>query len=120
MTFDYTSLRDNVAQPLIKDFGVTGALFIPGADTGEPFDPQPAADTVQPIIVVQTTFTKEDREGGNVEVNDVAFLASTEGVLADPSMADRLQVAGVLYQIVDIKPLRPGPVVMLWKIHARK
>lgn len=123
--FDYISIRDTVAEPLLKDFGSAdglpnGTLLIPGANTGTAYNPQPGADVPQPCFVVGTVFTKEDMAGGNVEKHDRAFLVSTEGVVADPNMADRLQVGGVIYQVISIKPLKPGPIVMLWKVHARK
>ncbi|MGH8034023.1 MAG: hypothetical protein ACREO9_02270 [Lysobacterales bacterium] len=118
--FDYAALRDAVAQPLIKDFGSAGTLYLPGPVTGPDYDPQPGADVTQYVNVVQTVFSKEDQAGGTVQKDDVAFLVSTEDVTVDPSMADRISVAGTEYQVVVVAPLRPGSVTMLWKVHARK
>lgn len=120
MAFDYTSLRNNVVDPLILEFGTSGTLLIPGTSSGPAYDPQPGADILQPVTVVQTVFSKEDMARSNIEKDDVAFLVSTKDVTTDPSLADRLTVADVTYQVIGIKPLRPGLVVMLWKVHARK
>jgi hypothetical protein len=73
-----------------------------------------------PVTLVQTMFKKADNNGTLVEADDVLFLTSTEGVTIDPALANRLAVDSVTYQVVRIDPLFPGPVVMLWKIHARK
>lgn len=121
MAFDYSSLLVNTVQPLLAQFGKPGVLLIPGAATsGEPYDPQPAADTEQAITAVQTAWTKEEMARGNVEVGDVSFIASPEGVATDPSLAQRLTISGTEYQVIGIKPLAPGPVTMFWKVHARK
>lgn len=120
MTFDYTGLRTAVVDPLLIEFGTSGALLIPGAPSGPAYDPQPGADVSAPVTIVQTQFTKEDRAGGNVEKDDSAFLVSTKDVTVDPSLAHRISVASVTYQVIGIKPLRPAAIVMLWKVHARK
>lgn len=118
--FDYAGLRDSVAIPLIRDFGTAGSLLIPGVDTGPNYNPEPGEGTVQAVKLVETSFTKEDRADGNVQMDDLIYLVSTEGVTTDPAMAHELIAAGVKYQIINIKPLRPGPIVMLWKVHVRK
>lgn len=118
--FDYASLRDSVVQPLLSDFGVACTLHVAGVPTGQPYDPQPGADTTHAAKVVRTVFSKEDRSEGTVQVDDVAFLLSPEGLSIDPSLAHRIQVESEMYQVVKIKPLRPGPTTMLWKVHARK
>lgn len=123
MTFDYAGLRDRAVQPLIKRFGkvTTAKLLSPGAPTsGQPaWDPEPGADIEQPVQVVKTNVTIKDTEGTLVEMTDEAYLVSPEGVTVDPELADRIEVDGSVLQIIMIKPLKPGPVTMLWKVFAR-
>jgi hypothetical protein len=120
MAFDYAALRDETAEPLIREFGKPGTLWIPGVPTGPGYNPQPDDPQSQPVTVVQTEFKKEDNRGTVVQETDVMFLVSTEGVTADPKMADRLQVGSITFEVVRIDPLAPGPETMLWKLHARK
>ena len=120
MGFDYQRIRDNVAEPKLSQFGTSGYLSMNGSSTGKPWDSQLGNDSQLPITVVRTIFKKSDNQGTLVEKNDVMFLVSTEGVSIDPALADRMTVDNVTYQIIRIDPLKPGPVVMLWKVHARK
>ena len=145
MAFDYTGLRDETAEPLIKEFGKTGGLLVNDPATGlynvvngannvinvlnnvvngvssrEPYESQFDSETSHAIIAVQTQFKKSDNNGTLVEMGDVLFLVSTEGVTIDPALANRITMNSITYQVVRIDPLEPGPVVMLWKIHARK
>ena len=120
MAFDYATLRTGTVETLIKEFGDQGHLLLPGESVGEDWESNLDNDVECPINVVQTAFKKDNNQGTLVEKNDVMFLASTEGVGTDPAMAQQIVVACVKYQVVRIDPLKPGPVIMLWKIHARK
>jgi len=120
MAFDYAGLRDETAEPLIKEFGKTGGLLVNDPATGAPYESQIGAEVSHAIIAVQTQFKKTDNNGTLVEMGDVLFLVSTEGVTIDPALANRITMNSITYQVVRIDPLEPGPVVMLWKIHARK
>lgn len=120
--FDYAGLRDSVVIPLLRDFGklADGVLLFSGAPTGTAYNPQPGADVPQPVKVVQTTFEKKDVDGSTIQKDDVKFIISPENVTMDPELANRITVDGITYQAVNVKPLKPGSVVMLWTVQARK
>lgn len=146
MAFDYTGLRDGTVEPLIAEFGKSGSILVttpPGeflldrdgnqildrdgnpitvrdVVAAAPYGSQLGFDVAHAVTLVQTRFKKSDNNGTLVEMGDVLFLVSTEGVTIDPSMANRMTVGGVTYQVIRIDPLQPGDVVMLWKVHARK
>jgi len=118
MSYDYASLRDNTVVPLMTRFGKAGTITTP---TGAPTDPwEPATgSTDTAVTVVEVNPTAEDRDGTIIQENDVMFLVSPEG---DPALdlAQTLTVEGVVYRVVGIMPVRPGPVLVLWKAHCRK
>jgi len=118
--FDYSDLRDTVVQPLLKDFGKDAVLLMPGVTVGPAYDPQPGADIEQPVTVVATKITAEDTVGTNVQMTDEAYLVSSEGVLVDPKLVDRIRIGGQVLQVILIKSLKPGPVLMLWKVFVRR
>jgi len=121
MAFDYTALNTGTVQPLIDEFGKDGELSINVPDSGaEPYESQIGVAVLYPIRLVQTVFKKDNNNGTLVEEGDVLYLVSTKGVTVDPELADRIIVDGLEYQVIRIDPLKPGPVIMLWKIHARK
>jgi hypothetical protein len=147
MAVDYTALNLETVQPLIDEFGKSGILLIaeftedlvivdrdgnpildrdgnPITSRGtvdiEPWASHLGYDMPHPVSLVQTVFKKSDNNGTLVEKDDVLFLVSTKGVTIDPTLSNRMTVDSVTYQVVRIDPLRPGPVIMLWKVHARK
>jgi hypothetical protein len=120
MSFDYTSLKTGVAEKLIKEFGDSGYLLMPGESVGEDWESNLDNDVECPIQAVRTAFKTDNNQGTLVEKTDVMFLVSTEGVTQDPEMAQKIVVDCKEFQVVRIDPLRPGPVTMLWKVHARK
>jgi len=119
MTFDYTALRDNTVEPLIAEFGDDGQIGVNDASTGAPYESQLASETLHPGKFVRTKFTKADNNGTLVEKGDVLFLLSTQGIVINLALAHRI-IVDTTYQVVRIDPLRPGPVTILWKVHARK
>ena len=120
MDFDYAGLRDEVVEPLIEEFGKDATIAVNEPATSGGGSSQIDSETLHPARVVQTQFKKTDNSGTLVEAGDVLYLVSTRGVTIDPDLANRMIVHGVTYQIIRVDPLRPGPVTMLWKIHARK
>jgi hypothetical protein len=123
MGFDYEGIRDTVVEPGISFFGkrVGDAFFIlPGLKTGPEYKPERAAPTNAPVDAIQTAFKKDTNRGTLIEKTDVLFMVSTKNLALDPTLADEIQVEGTRYQIVRIDPLRTGPTIMYWYVHARK
>lgn len=120
MAFDYISLRDDTAEPLIAEFGKPGQIAVNDSSSFAPYESQFGSETLHDCTVVQTRFQKADNNGTLVEEGDVLFLVSTDGVTIDPALAHRIVAGGATYQVVRVDPLQPGPTIMLWKVHARK
>ena len=147
MSFDYAALNVGTVQPLIDEFGKSGTLLIAefteavvivdrdgnpildrdgnvitsrGSADIEPWESHLGFDMPHPVSLVQTVFKTVNNNGTLVEQGDVLYLVSTKGVMIDPTLANRMTVDGATYQVVRVDPLKPGPVIMLWKIHARK
>jgi len=120
MAFDYATLRDETVERLIAVFGKAGKVSVNVPATGAPYESQIDGEALHDVTLVQTQFRKTDNRGTLVEMGDVLYLVSTQGVIIDPALANRIIVDGVTYQIVRVDPLKPGPVVMLWFLHARK
>ncbi len=142
MAFDYPSLRDETVEPLIAEFGKSGTIFVgfPGdvlvdrdgnpivdrdgnyiiVGDGVPWGSQLSVEVSHSVILLTKQFKKSDNRGTLVEMGDVLFLLSTEGVTIDPALANRFMVDGVIYQVVRIDLLRPGATTLKWDIHGRK
>ena len=120
MTFNYAALRDGVVVPQIANFGKDGTLTLNTPATGsDPWNPGSEGETETPVKVVQTEFKLADRDGTLVQKDDLLFLVSTAGQ-PEIALAKTLTVDGVVYQIVQITSIKPGPVTMLYKVHCRR
>lgn len=121
MAFDYADLRDNTVIPAIEEYGKDGELSVNTPPTGaEPYESQIGEPVLHPVRVLQTSFKKSTNNGTLIVKGDVLYMVSTKGVTIDPSLANRIIVGGVTYQVVRIDPLETGPVILFWYIHARK
>lgn len=121
MAFDYASIRDQTVIPQIADKGKPGQISVNEPTTGaEPYESQIGTPVLHPVTLVQKQFKKSDNKGTLVQMGDVLYMVSPDGVTIDPALADRIIVDGISYQIIRIDPLQTGPLVMLWNIHARK
>ena len=118
MAYDYASLRDNTVEPLMTRFGKAGTITTPTGTPTNPWEPA-TGETTTAVTVVEVSPDISDRDGTLIQENDVMFLISPEG---DPALdlAQSLTVEGVEYEVVGIMPVRPGPVLVLWKAHCRK
>lgn len=119
MTFNYARLRDRVAEPQLAKFGRAATLTQPGTPTGDEWNPTTGTATTLAVTVLQTDFTYAERQGTLVQENDVMYLMSTDGDPV-PTLADTLTVDSIPMQIIKIKPVSPGAVVVLWRVHCRK
>jgi hypothetical protein len=123
MGFDYLGVRNSVVDPAISFFGKRAGdafLLLPGLKTGSDYSPERAEDTPIQVDALQTSFKKATNNGTLIKKTDVLFMVSTKNVALDPTLADKINVDGTLYQIVRIDPLRTGPTIMYWYVHARK
>lgn len=119
MAINYTNLRDNVAERLIRENGKQATLIQPGAPTGPEWDPQPGPDIETEVMMVETDWRQFHRVETLVQVGDKFGIISTEAGVTPKMELHDIRIDGKRYQFVDIRPLKPGPVTMLWKFQAR-
>jgi hypothetical protein len=117
---DYESLKVDVAERLIRDYGKIALIVTKGANTGTPFNPVYAPETKDEVYFVETAYSMTDRNSSLVEVGDKMGLISTETGAVPKKSINSIEIDGIEYQLLDVQPLSPGGVVMLYKVHARK
>jgi hypothetical protein len=117
--YNYAKLRDNTVEPMLTRFGKAATLTQPGTSTGDEWDPTPGTPTEYAVTVVETSFTSQEKAGGLVREDDRKFIMSTAGD-PDPSLNGTLTVGSTTLQIVNVTPLQPGAVVMMYTLHCRK
>jgi len=120
MAIDYDSLRINTAERLLRENGKIAQIVTPGAATGPSYNPSPLPPTKEPVYFVETRYSMTDRNQTLVEVGDKIGLVSTETGAIPKKSINQIEIDDVLYRFIDVQPLNPGGVVMLYKVHCRK
>lgn len=119
MSEDWGAVALDVIEAL-KEVGTTGTLRRFSAGSAKPWEASTATETDTAVRVMFDEFTWGQRAGSTIEANDVRLIVATEGLTAPPTPADKLIVGGTTYTIVEVKPLRPGGVDLLYDVQARK
>lgn len=127
MGINYTNIRDNVAERLIRENGREATLVAPGVATGPAWNPVPGEPVLTLVRIVelsmggQIRFIESLKPDTLVKQGDKIVMVSTEtgGVPeVGHQMVDGLD--SKTYQIVAVSPMTPGAVVMFWKMVIRK
>lgn len=119
-TFDYADLRDNTAAPLLAEFGQAAVLRRPTVGSGPARNPGVGAPTDYDCTLVVDTYRNFERDGTRIKAGDKKVLLSTEGLTVAPLTSDQLVIAGEVHSIVNVEPLSPGGVVVMWTVQARR
>lgn len=116
-TFDYARLGRR-ATVLLTKYGQDGTVSRRGAATGPSYAPTYGPDTTHAFKGVLDRFTAKEREGTSILDTDTKIIASTMDI--DPTPADTLTIGGDTFDIMRADPVKPGGVVLIWEIWARK
>jgi len=137
MAYDYARLRDEVAQPLIENYGtalllhriedtteyvkhydpVTMTYYWEEVSTGDRIDtePLPVQQTYTGSCVIQR-YRTDQIDGVIVQADDLRLVAAG---IPKPQEGDVYTVAGVDYQFVRVDAVSPGAVDLIYKIQVR-
>lgn len=116
--FDYARSKAT-AERLINRFGQAGAIRRAGNATGDDWNPTTGAFTDTACMLVELEFTANEIDGTLIRATDRKVLVSTAGMEAAPTEADKLVIGDNPMDIVAVKPLSPGGLVLLWEVWAR-
>ncbi|MFC4729096.1 hypothetical protein [Coralloluteibacterium thermophilus] len=111
----YNRLRET-AQRLIDTYGKAGSIV------REERSGPPHAPVVTPVAhscrLVDTGYSLTNRDASVVQVGDKVGVLSPD-VPVEPGLHDRLRIDGTDYRLVDLQPLDPGGVTLLFEYVAR-
>ena len=69
---------------------------------------------------VKLRFKNRDIDGTLVKAGDLRILLSVAGLNITPESTDTITVSGVDWKIIDVKPLEPAEIVVLYELQIRK
>lgn len=97
----------------------TATLYRPGSETGDAHNPTRGSWTSETITVVASDYREREIDGERVQADDRRFLVSTDGISAAPAIGDGLVLGSDGYLVVNVMPVAPGGVPLMWKIQVR-
>lgn len=113
MTFDYARSRAT-AERLIDRFGKDALIRVPGENMGTDYNPIIGLPTDHAVRLVDNgTVTEAD---GATLITRRKMLVSTAGLSIVPHQDHSLVVDGVEHGISEVRPLAPGPMVVLFEV----
>ena len=113
MRFDYSQIKAT-ADRLINRFG-KDAVLVTTTTTGPAFDPT-VTEVTTDIILAEIGYSLTNRNESLVQAGDKLFLVQA---VAEPALDDKIRLDGVDYQMVQVQPLAPGPVTILYEVQGR-
>lgn len=116
-TYDYTRPRAT-ADRLVTRFGQTGAIrrqTASGSENNPTFTP-----TDHECTLVTEAYKTSEIDGSRVMASDLKVILAKGDLAISPTTEDKLVIGGVPYSIVDVSPLSPGGVVVLWQMQVRR
>lgn len=106
---------ESTAKRLIAEYG-KAATLVRFSESGPPHDPV-ITETSYPVTFVETGYSLTNRNETLIQVGDKLGLISTAGEA--PDFADKIEIGGDRYNLVDLQPLNPGGTVLLYEFVAR-
>jgi len=103
------------AKRLIKQYGKPSAL-IRQVKTGPAHHPV-VTEQRHDIVLVETGYSMTNRSETLVQVGDKLGIISTAAEA--PLQSDVIEIDGKRYSFVDVEPLNPGGLTLLYEFHAR-
>lgn len=90
---------------------------VSGADEST-YPPTPGATQDFACTLILSEYSARDRDGTNILASDLKAMISPDAE-TDPRIGDKLSVSGSVYSIVNVDPLQPGGVVLMWEAQVR-
>lgn len=124
--FNYARLKAT-ADRLITRFGktTTSQLVQPGSKSGNAFNPTIGAATLHAVKAVVLEYNQRDIDGTRIIVGDrkVYVAVGNTDFQITPEWKLKIKMKGDAaaknYSIVNVKPLEPGDVTLLWELQCR-
>lgn len=116
-TYDYGPLGAK-ATALLTKYGQAAEVVRRGEATGPAYALVYGAPTRHPCKCVLDSFSSRDRQGTSILETDSKIVTDAMGL--ELTSADTIEVGGDSYEIKRADPVKPGGVVVIWEIWARK
>lgn len=113
----YEDKRDGTVKNAMAKYGMAMTLVVPAEGT---FNEQTGAvtagtDKLYPVQGLNGNF-KKSRKADITQAKSRFVYLSASGLTIEPTPNHKLRVSGVDYEIVDVQPLTPGGVTVMYEL----
>lgn len=127
MSEDWQAVRAEVADAIasIEDVAEPAkakvTLIQAGPQYGNDYDPIEGAKAMHTVNALISMFEAKEIDGTLIQTDDVKITIPADGLSVEPSTADTIEADGpVKYEIMDVMPLKPAGIVLMWALQCRK
>lgn len=118
MSFDYGRSKAT-ADRLVSKFGQSATLRRP-TSSGTAYNPTPGQPDDHPVTVVVLDYDRREIDGTRILATDRKVLLAVGNLAIEPATSDKAVIGGVEHSIIDIQPLNPGGLVILYQLQVRR
>jgi len=111
----YTRLNAT-ARRLISKYGKS-AEIVRQVTSGPPHNPV-VTETTYACKLADIGYSLTDRDASLILVGDKVGIISTD-IAVVPQKSDKLRIDGIDYNLIDLEPLNPGGLTVIYEYHAR-
>lgn len=118
----YDNIRDNVAAPLIQQYGMSITLKVPAAGTYDPVTGMTTGGTAADYAGygVIEDYTTREIDGTTIQRGDKKVMCFFTDTTIIPLTSHDLSIAGVQHSIQNVNCLEPGSVAVVYTLQVRR
>lgn len=113
----YEDKRDGTVKNAMAKYGMAMTLVVPAEGTFDPDDGDftPGTDKLYAVRGLNGNFKKSRKQDMTQGKARFVYL-SASGLAIEPTPNHKLRVSGVDYEILDVQPLTPGGVTVMYEL----
>lgn len=118
MNEDWSAVAVDVAAGLLEA-GTSATIVRAGTSTGPTHNPTPGVPAEHSCTVVFDQWRADQIDGTLIQRGDLKILVAASGLAITPTPADTFRHAGKDYAIINVKPLQPAGVAVMYEMQCR-
>lgn len=115
---DYAKIRARARAGLLKG-GTTATLLVP-TYTGPAYKKVEGQPQRHGVVILIDAYANSEIDGTRIAATDKKVWMAAEGLSVTPEPGHRLEFDGAQHAIVNVKPLAPGGVAVMYEVQARR
>jgi hypothetical protein len=116
--FDYADMLET-ADELINEFGQDATISVPGARSGDAFNPTIGAPTTATVVIVEVAYKAREIDGEKVLAQDKKLIIRADAA-APLLSATQITYGGTTYKFIGpVSPLNPGGTLLMYTAQVR-